>query len=52
MYDAVCPSNIQMSIYLTLNNTQSLRDVADLMTIEELIKSFRKNFLQFSCNCV
>lgn len=51
MYDAVCPSNIQMSIYLTLN-TQSLRDVADLTTIEELIKSFREIFLQFSCNCV
>lgn len=40
VYDALYPSNMQMPIYLTLNAAQSLRDVTDLRTTEELIKSF------------
>lgn len=40
MYDALYPSNMQTPIYLTLNAARSLRDVTDLRTTEELIKSF------------
>lgn len=40
MYDALYPSNMQTPIYLTLNAAQSLRDVTDLRTTKELIKSF------------
>lgn len=39
MYDALYPNNMQAPMYLTLNAAQSLRDVTDLRTTEELIKS-------------
>lgn len=51
MYDALYPSNMQTPIYLKLNVARSLRDVTDLRTTEELIKSFTEKNSPFPSNC-
>lgn len=47
MHDALYPSNMQAPVYLTLNAAQSLRDVTDLRTTEELIKSLMERKFTF-----
>lgn len=48
MCDALCPSNMQAPMYLTLNAAQRLRGVTDLRTTEELIKSLMEKNSPFS----
>lgn len=46
------PTNVQMSIRLTLNVVSSFRHVTAHLSIKELRKNCRENSSPFSCTCV